>query len=817
MTRNKHYFERLDLIICMEPIDAPELASYRMLSSLKERRAAATTTTMSSTSTTSTPSVPLSAVIGTGSVTLVLASFLAYALLGRHRLRRQASRSDTQSAFIGTTTTTATSPETNKDDEFDWEKYPGGSVTIYFATQTGTSESLAREIEREGPNKGFMIHVVDVEDIVLDDESSDDSTAAAQQQQQQQSQARLETALAPRSLFLVSTYGEGEAPDHAVRFVQQLQKAANLESILIPESSSSTSSEMPPSNNGPCEHDNAKTLEFAVFGLGNRQYDHYNAMGRFFDTALSRLSCARRLVPVGLGDDNVDLEADFEAWKDTVWWPAVVQRYWPNDDGVTTAAAHATTTFTLASTKSSATVETKLPDCPLQVTYHDSATAATATTMSPQFDLAPDQVHSSSRHYFTALECPVTLVRELQTQEASTLSSSTVHVEIDISAARALTDRGGTAPASLTYSTADNLGVLPVNDPAVVEAVAHALGYDLDAVFSVSNAPGHEWHGAPFPMPCTVRECLTRYCDVTSAPRRSDLKLLASYCRDPLDRSALLRMAAKEGRAEYKEKILDNYTGLVNLLQKCPSLQLPLEHFLNVCSPLQTRFFTIASSSSRHPTTVHLTVAVTQHVRPQDQSIFHGVCSTHLAKGGEQTKETSGTAISTVRVFNRPSSFRLPVDSTRPILMIGPGTGVAPMRAFLQERLYQRDVLKKPVGTNILYFGCKRKSQDYIYQDEMEEFVASGILNHLRVAFSREQGEKIYVQHLLKEHAAETWELFHESKVHVYVCGGVKMGQDVSEALREIIASQGSMSMGAAKEYLTKMSHDGRFVQELWA
>lgn len=184
--------------------------------------------------------------------------------------------------------------------------------------------------------------------------------------------------------------------------------------------------------------------------------------------------------------------------------------------------------------------------------------------------------------------------------------------------------------------------------------------------------------------------------------------------------------------------------------------------------------------------------------------MYMGICSSHLAK----TK--------TVRVFNRESTFRLPKDSTKPILMIGPGTGVAPMRALLQEREYQRKSSSK-VGANVLYFGCQKESTDYIYRDELAKYQADGVLDTLYVAFSREQKEKVYVQHLLAKNGKETWDLVNQQGAYIYVCGGVKMGGDVSEALRNICVSQGKMSASEAKKYMDSLAGEGRYVQELWA
>jgi NADPH-ferrihemoprotein reductase len=442
---------------------------------------------------------------------------------------------------------------------------------------------------------------------------------------------------------------------------------------------------------------------------------------------------------------------------------------------------------------------TKLPDCPYAIEYHH-ADSAVASSLEPK-TVPLNQVHSSNRHYFTASQVPVKLVRELQ---SSTSSQSTLHVELDISSQ---------TPSGLSYQTADNLGILPINRPEVVESVAQSLGYELDQVFSLKPiAAEHDGHGVLFPQPLSIRECLAKYCDLQSAPRRSDLKLLASYATDPTDQQFLQRLASKEGKKEFATKVTDAYLGLVDLLKLLPSIQIPLEHFVHMVPPIQTRFYTISSSASVHPQSIHLTVALTKADRP-DGSSFEGLCSGYLAGCHDKLDADD----SMIRVHIRPSTFRLPTDSSIPIIMIGPGTGIAPMRALLQERSHQRHVLQQGVGSNTLYFGCRTRLDDYIYQDELAAFQKAGDLDHLFVAFSREQNEKLYVQHLLKKNDAETWKLIDQEGAYVYVCGGVRMGNDVSEALKEIVVAHGVMTAEAAKQYLSQMSQKGRFVQELWA
>lgn len=304
---------------------------------------------------------------------------------------------------------------------------------------------------------------------------------------------------------------------------------------------------------------------------------------------------------------------------------------------------------------------------------------------------------------------------------------------------------------------------------------------------------------------------LSRYCDLTTPPRRSDLKALAPFATEDFDRRCLERLASKSGKKEYKEKVQDSLVGIADIVTKLtPSVKIPLEYFCQVCPRMQPRYYTIASSSSVHPESVHLTMALVREVR-KDESVFEGVCSTYL-------KELN--VGDNIRCFLRPSTFRLPEDTSKPIIMIGPGTGIAPMRALLQERQYQKQ--KSSVGPSILYFGCKHATVDYLYKDELSQFQKEGVLTELHEAFSRDQASKVYVQHLMKKNSKKTWELIDEDGAYVYVCGGMSMGQDVCEVLREIIV-EGKKSSGEefttedAKAYCDAMHKAGRFVQELWA
>lgn len=638
------------------------------------------------------------------------------------------------------------------DSVLDKEVYPGGHLTVYYGSQTGTAESFATVISREGESHGFKIRVVDLEDAGEGDELKPELLDESYRDEDGRS----------RAIFLMATYGEGEPTDSAQLFLNWLQQISGVKgsctNIVLEEENRDNSCLM--------------GLDYAVFGLGNTQYEHFNAMGILVDAALAETG-AQRLIKVGLGDDDIDLEADFEKWRENELWPTLKKRYLSSNIGFVPKANNTTN---------------ELPKCDFVAEYLDNVDGKNTKSNK----ISEHEINSSTKHYFTASDCPVTNMRELRSKDDS---GSTIHVEIDISKSK------------VEYNTADNLGVLPINDTVVVESVASALSYDLDAVFELKPNSDKKFQHI-FPTPCTVRNCLSRYIDLTSSPRRSELKLIAQFATDPLDKQALLRMASKEGKAEYREKILEEKIGFIDIITRlCKSIKnIPLEHLIQICPHLQPRYYTIASSSSVHPSSTHLTVSVVKKER-KDGSLFSGVCSNYLAKGKQ-----------VVRVFSRDSTFRLPEDPSKPIIMIGPGTGIAPMRALLQERAYMKRKLKLSVSPNILYFGCKKQKLDYIYQNEIEAFQKSGDIYKLRLAFSRDQAKKNYVQHLLKEDSSLIWDMIHNKGAYIYVCGGTQMGNDVHATLRNIIMEEGGLgNHELAKKYLEKMQADGRFAQELWA
>lgn len=337
----------------------------------------------------------------------------------------------------------------------------------------------------------------------------------------------------------------------------------------------------------------------------------------------------------------------------------------------------------------------------------------------------------------------------------------------------------------LSYVVGDRLGVHAANCPELVNAIFGAL--ETDGLGEVALADGTRR---------TLAEAFSRWCDI-ARPTDVLLELMAAS-------------AGVKGEAARIRAVLDGAPNaepvdpdLLDLLRAFPSSRPPVQLLVGALRPLQPRLYSIASSPKAHPGEIHLTVAVVRYER--NGRTRKGVASTCLA---ERRAADDGH----VPAFVSPApGFRLPANGDVPIIMIGPGTGIAPFRAFLQERQ-----ALGASGRNWLLFGDRTRASDYLYQDEIEAWHHDGLLARLDLAFSRDQAEKVYVQHRLGEHATELWTWLQEGAC-LYVCGDAKrMARDVHAALTAIVAKEGSMDAAAAKAYMAGLARDGRYQRDVY-
>jgi sulfite reductase (NADPH) flavoprotein alpha-component len=339
------------------------------------------------------------------------------------------------------------------------------------------------------------------------------------------------------------------------------------------------------------------------------------------------------------------------------------------------------------------------------------------------------------------------------------------------------------AGTGLDYEVGDALGVQPENCPETVAAIIECLG----------ARPGDEID-CPDGTRRTLAEALGKFCDIS---RVADAAIEVLATRAPhYDESQRLQALA-EGYPGAGPVDAD----LLELLQTFPSARPPAQELVAALSPLQPRLYSISSSPKTVGAEAHLTVATVRYdIRGRPRK---GVASSYLAD-----RCPSG---SMVPVFvQKTQEFRPPQDDTAPMVMIGPGTGVAPFRAFLQERQ-----ARGARGRNWLFFGDQRRDYDFLYGEELNRFRGDGLLNELDLAFSRDQPQRVYVQQRMRERARDLWGWI-EDGAHIFVCGAVAMARDVDAAIAAIIARQGGMGPGAAKAYLAKLARAKRYLRDVY-
>jgi len=341
---------------------------------------------------------------------------------------------------------------------------------------------------------------------------------------------------------------------------------------------------------------------------------------------------------------------------------------------------------------------------------------------------------------------------------------------------------------NIIYEPGDSLGVWPTNNPDEVELILSILrAKGSKAVTIEGNA-------------ITARDALTNKVNLRE-PTAELFALMADHATLDFEAQRLALLAENDDRvAEYG--IHDVFDTLVKFRSARP----PVSQFVQTLARLQPRLYSIASSLKAHPGEVHLTVGVVRYDLNgrRYQGLGSGFFADHLREGRP------------VPAFIQKShAFKLPKDASTPIIMVGPGTGIAPFRAFLQERALSKNSVNDN-GKNWLFFGAPHSATDFLYEQELKKYLGNGVLTKLSLAFSRDQSDKIYVQHRMTEQAAELWAWLNDG-AYFYVCGDAKrMASDVDHALTGVAVSEGGMTQEAAKAWVRKLTMEGRYLRDVY-
>nr|QCX35686.1 Nitric Oxide Synthase 1 [Nautilus pompilius] len=601
-------------------------------------------------------------------------------------------------------------------------------------------------------------------------------------------------------LIVTSTFGNGDPPENGESFAKSLYELKHPGGVSEAEFQAtsyirmSVSSETDMKESDSTKQDHSLQMEtgplgnvrFSVFGLGSRAYPNFCAFGHYMDKILSELG-GERIFQMVEGDELCGQEESFKNWAQGVF-KAACDTFCLQDDVNIQAATGA-----LLSTDFSWSLG-KFRLTPVDGTSKMDICSALSVI-----------------HGKTILSAKIVERRNLQ---APNSSRQTILINLDTNGA-----------SELSYVPGDHLGIYSANDPRLVEAVLARL-YNAPQADSLVRLEVFQERQSPFGSvkswtafekfpSCTLRTAFTHFLDITTPPSQMLLQLLAVQASSNADRQTL-ELLGKDPRA-YEDWKQDLNPNLAEVLQFFPSLRIPPSLLMTQLPLLQQRFYSISSSPKVYPGEIHLTVAVVKYkTQGGCGPVHHGVCSSWL----------NGCAIGSVVpcLVRSAPNFRMPEDGTKPMIMVGPGTGIAPFRSFWQQRRVDREMLPEPKhgekkgwGHMTIYFGCRQAAIDNIYASELKQIKAEGTLTNYYVALSREVNQKkVYVQDIMKRHSKEICDAIVKQGGHIYVCGDVSMASDVSDTVEMILREEAGMASEDAKNYVLKLRDANRFNEDIF-
>jgi cytochrome P450 / NADPH-cytochrome P450 reductase len=492
-------------------------------------------------------------------------------------------------------------------------------------------------------------------------------------------------------------------------------------------------------------------VKYTVFGAGNRNWA--STYQSIPRQIDERLTQygAERIYRRGEGDARDDLDAHFESWRLPLW------------ESVAKA---------------------------LDVEYQEDAAVVERPMYALEFVAGPQPNPLAQAHGATTLR--ILANRELQTKDAR----STRHIEVAL------------APGAI-YRPGDHLGVIASNSEALVERVMRRFGYEPGTYVRLFTSGPQRIASLPLDVTLSVRRLLMHYVELQQVATRKQIATMAEHTPCPNSKPQLRKLAADDDDSSaYKNEVKLKRKSVLDLLEQFPACELPFTTYLEMLPLMTPRYYSISSSPLASPDRCSVTVGVVRGPAVSGSGTYEGVCSTYLV-GRDR-----GSRINAF-VKDSKSGFRLPDDPSRPIVMIGPGTGLAPFRGFLQER-HALKARGQRLGPAMLFYGCRHPEEDYIYRDELEACAGEGLVD-LHVAFSRLDGRRTYVQDLIAERADDVWRLI-DSGATVYVCGdGSKMEPQVREKLVELYRARTGADPQAGETWLAGLIDEGRYVLDVWA
>ncbi|RXN08571.1 methionine synthase reductase isoform X2 [Labeo rohita] len=572
-------------------------------------------------------------------------------------------------------------------------------------------------------------------------------------------------------VFVVSTTGDGDPPDTAQKFVRKIK-----------------SKSLP--------HDHFSHLRYALLALGDTNYANFCNGGKTIDSRLQQLG-AKHFYATGHADDGTGLEVVVDPWIEGLW------------DSLKK---------TFSSMATSNQQGTDLSDCTQD---NNSKNASNQEKNKPDLE---ETVPSKDGYHEVSISKAVQLTQHDSVKTA-------ILLELDI------------LEQNIAYQPGDSFDILCPNRASEVEELLLKLDLQMqkNCAVQVNLLKNCSKKAAKVPLHITqnasLQFILTWCLEIRSTPKKAFVRALADFTQNGSEKRRLLELCSKEGSADYNSFVRDANVCLLDLLRAFPSCLPPLSLLFEHLPKLQPRAYSAASSSLQHPGKVHFVFNVVEFPARPEHPARTGLCTGWLADhvssilrplGTVPASEHLGTsALPKVHVRPRPSSiFHLPADLSVPVIMVGPGTGVAPFVGFLQQREKEREVNQEATfGETWLFFGCRHKDKDFLFREELERFAHNGTLSHLIVCFSRDEPDAqgivnrpTYVQHNLRLHAKNVASILLKDKGCLYVCGDAKnMAKDVNDTLLEIIGNELQVDKLDAMKTVAGFREEKRYLQDIWS
>ncbi|KAK5134048.1 hypothetical protein LTR08_006938 [Meristemomyces frigidus] len=635
----------------------------------------------------------------------------------------------------------------------------GKNCVVFYGSQTGTAEDYASRLAKEGSSRfGLKTMTADLEDFDYDnlDQFPEDKVA----------------------MFVLATYGEGEPTDNAVEFYEFLGGDD-------PSFSEKSSGE---------DEKPLSTLKYVGFGLGNNTYEHYNSMVRNVSKYLDRLG-ATRIGEAGEGDDGAGtMEEDFLSWKEPMW-------------------------AALASTMNLEEREAVYEPV-YELTERDDLDIEDDTVYLGEPNKNHLEGHSKGPYNaHNPYIAPIASSKEI----FNDATRNCLHMEIDISG------------SGLSYTTGDHIAVWPTNAGKEVDRFMNilALSEKRHSVIAVKGLDATA--KVPFPSPTTYDAVVRYHMEICAPVSRQFVAQLAQFSPNDEIKAEMAKIG--NDKDVFSHQVAENNFNLAQFLEYMSNgaawTKIPFSIFIEALHKIQPRYYSISSSSLVQKDKISITAIVESLAKPGAPNVVKGVTTNYLLalkqkQHGDPHPDPHGLNYAIVGPRNkydgihvpvhvRHSNFKLPSDPSKPIIMVGPGTGVAPFRGFVQERAQQARE-GDDVGRTMLFFGCRNKSEDFLYEDEWKQYTEDmdGKFE-LVTAFSRDGPEKVYVQHKLKERADEINKLLMQ-KAYFYVCGdAANMAREVNEILGQIISEKRGVSKQKAEEIVKAMRASNQYQEDVWS